>query len=357
MYIEVTMMHTGIVFVSTPSIVRVLKGSTLSRPPFWLMRQAGRYLPEYRILRQQSGSFLDLCLAPRLAMEVTLQPVRRFCPDAAILFSDILIVPFGLGQAVTFKEGHGPVLDPVRDGKDVAALSMDAVWPRIEATYETVERVRGGLDPDICLIGFAGAPWTVATYMVEGGSSRDFARTKRWAYEDPAGFGDLIDLVTEATIRHLSAQIGAGADVVKLFDSWAGVLAPAEFRRWSIEPARKICRALRQKYPDIPIIGFPRGAGPGYIEYVIATGVDAVALDTGISTVWAAREVQTRLPVQGNMDPVALLCGGETMIRAIREISRNLQSGPFIFNLGHGVLPDTPPEHVSALSNFLRFQN
>ena len=283
-----------------------------------------------------------------------MQPIRRFAPDAAILFSDILVIPWALGQDLDFVEGKGPVLEPLPDVGSIARLSLTRGWSRLESTYETVERVRSQLPEEICLIGFAGAPWTVATYMIEGGSSRDFARSKRWAYADPNGFQTLIDLLVEATIRHLSSQISAGATVVKIFDSWAGVLAPAEFRRWAIGPARRIADAIKSLHPNVPIIGFPRGAGIGYVEYAGMAGIDAVALDTGVPTAWAAQALQKCLPVQGNMDPVALLVGGDAMSRAVAAIRDDLGGGPFIFNLGHGVLPGTPPEHVAELTRMLR---
>lgn len=335
-------------------ILDVLNGAVSERPPFWLMRQAGRYLPEYRALRARTGSFLDLCLAPEKAAEVTVQPIRRFHPDAAILFSDILIVPYGLGQSVRFEEGRGPLLEPIEDFAGLSRLSLEKSWSRIEPTYETVSRVQEQLPQDVALIGFAGAPWTVATYMVEGQGSKDYARTKQWAYGDPKGFGALIDMLVEATVRHLAAQIEAGAVIVKLFDSWAGVLAPAEFSRWVIDPIRRICARLKELHPDVPIIGFPRGAGIRYLDFVRTAGVDAVAIDTSVPTDWAARELQSVMPVQGNMDPIALITGGDAMVREVTTIRKNLGSGPFVFNLGHGVLPSTPPEHVAELARLLR---
>ena len=343
--------------MSNPLILDALRGGTSKRPPFWLMRQAGRYLPEYRELRANTGSFLDLCLAPAKAAEVTLQPIRRFHPDGAILFSDILIIPYGLGQSVRFEEGIGPVLEPIENSADLSRLSPDTSWSRIEATYETVSRVREKLPDDVSLIGFAGAPWTVATYMVEGRSSKDYAKTKHWAFSDPRGFGVLIDLLVEATIRHLRSQIEAGAAIVKLCDSWAGVLAPDQFEAWSIEPIRKITARLKQDFPDVPIIGFPRGAGVQYKAFAERSGVDAVALDTSVPTDWAAREIQTLMPVQGNLDPIVLVAGGQAMKSAVTRIRRSLEAGPFIFNLGHGVIPITPPEHVEELARLLREPN
>lgn len=343
--------------MSNQLILDALRGGISKRPPFWLMRQAGRYLPEYRALRARTGSFLDLCLTPEKAAEVTLQPIRRFHPDGAILFSDILIIPFGLGQSVRFEEGIGPVLEPIENSADLSRLSLDRSWSRIEATYETVSLVRGALPDDVALIGFAGAPWTVATYMIEGRSSKDYAKTKQWAFSDPAGFGQLIELLVEATIRHLKSQIAAGAAIVKLFDSWAGVLAPDQFQAWSINPIRRITERLKRDHPEVPIIGFPRGAGIQYKAFAEQSGVDAVALDTSVPTDWAAREIQTLLPVQGNLDPIVLVSGGEAMKAAVARIRADLRGGPFVFNLGHGVIPSTPPEHVEELARLLREPN
>jgi uroporphyrinogen decarboxylase len=343
--------------MSNQLILDVLRGAISERPPFWLMRQAGRYLPEYRKLRADAGSFMDLCLAPKLAAEVTLQPIRRFHPDGAILFSDILIIPYGLGQSVRFEEGIGPVLESIENSDDLSRLSLDGSWSRIEATYETVSRVRQELPDDVALIGFAGAPWTVATYMVEGRSSKDYAKTKQWAFSDPKGFGALIDMLVEATIRHLKSQIEAGASIVKLFDSWAGVLAPDQFEAWTIQPIRRITDRLKQDHPEIPIIGFPKGAGVQYRAFVERSGVDAVALDTSVPTEWAAREIQPLMPVQGNLDPIALVAGGDVMRSAVARIRADLSGGPFVFNLGHGVIPITPPEHVEELARLLREPN
>jgi uroporphyrinogen decarboxylase len=340
--------------MNNPLILDVLRGVTSKRPPFWLMRQAGRYLPEYRELRARSGSFLDLCLAPAKAAEVTLQPIKRFHPDGAILFSDILIIPYGLGQSLHFEEGRGPILEPINNVAALSRLSLTKHWSRIEATYEAVNRVSSALPDDVALIGFAGAPWTVATYMVEGQSSRDYAKTKQWAYSDPVGFSRLIDMLVEATIRHLKAQIGAGASIIKLFDSWAGVLAPDQFETWTIKPIRRIVDGVKKSYPNVPIIGFPRGAGVLYRAFAERAGVDAIALDTSVPTDWAARELQSLKPVQGNMDPLALVVGGEAMRKAVARIRNDLSRGPFIFNLGHGVIPITPPEHVEKLAQLLR---
>lgn len=321
------------------------------------MRQAGRYLPEYRAIREQVSGFLALCYTPELAAEATLQPIRRFGLDAAILFSDILVVPHALGQEVRFVEGEGPRLDPVRDAAGAARLSPDALRSEnslLEPVYEAVGRVRGALPDETTLIGFAGAPWTVATYMVEGGASRDFHNIKRWALGDPDGFQVLIDTVAEGTIDHLSRQAKAGAEAVQLFDSHAGVLPDCVFERWVIEPTKRIVAALRQTHPDLPIIGFPRGAGLRCAAYADATGVTAVGLDSAASLAWAKTAVQTRVPVQGNLDPAYLLVGGDAMRAATNHILDALSDGPFVFNLGHGVVKETPPAHVADLVAHIR---
>lgn len=332
---------------SQPALLRVLAGETLDPPPVWLMRQAGRYLPEYRALRARSGSFLEFCYDPAAAAEATLQPIRRFGLDAAILFSDILVVADGLGAHVEFREGEGPVLEPVTAGA-LTALKLARMRRHLEPVYDTVRRVRAALEPQRALIGFAGAPWTVACYMAEGGGSRDFAAAKAWMWRDPVRFGALIDLLVEATIEHLSAQIEAGADCVQLFDSWAGILPEDELRRWVIGPTARIASAVKSRNPGARIIGFPRGAGTMLDDYAREAGIDAVGLDYTLP-LQAGRHIQSRLPVQGNLDPVLLLVGGPAMEVAIRGIRKTLSRKAHIFNLGHGVLPSTPPEHVAAL--------
>jgi uroporphyrinogen decarboxylase len=333
-------------------LLRVLAGETLDRPPWWLMRQAGRYLPEYRVLRARAPGFVEFCLTPELAAEATMQPVRRFGMDAAIVFADLPLVPWALGQRLTYGDS-GPVLDPVADVAGVAGLQIDGVAARLEPVCETIRRCRDALPLETALIGFAGSPWTVATYMVEGGASRDFSNVKGWAYRDPNGFAALIGLIEEATIAYLSAQIEAGADVVQLFDSWAGVLSEAGFERWVIEPTRRITARLKQTFPTVPIIGFPRGAGFFYQRYAAASGVDAVSIDSGVSLSFAREQLQGRVAVQGNLDPAVLLVGGSVMEREVRGIRSALGGGPLIFNLGHGVLPQTSPEHVAALAGLL----
>ena len=335
-------------------LITTLKGEVAKRPPFWFMRQAGRYLPEYREIRKKTGTFMDLCLNPKSAKDVTLQPIIRYNIDAAILFSDILIIPYGLGMDVRFEEGKGPLLGAISNSNELGALSLTKNWTRIEATYETVSRVKTELPHTTSLIGFAGSPWTVATYMVEGQSSKDYAKVKGWAYRDPGGFSNLIEILVEATVKHLSKQIIAGADVVKLFDSWAGVLSPVQFRKWVIDPTKKICQRLKKEHPHIMIIGFPKGAGVGYKDYVEQTGIDAVSIDTSVSTSWAAQELQPMMPIQGNLDPISLLEGGSQMIEQAKLILEDLKDGPFIFNLGHGILPSTPVENVAELVAFLQ---
>ncbi len=318
------------------------------------MRQAGRYLPEYRAVRTEAGSFLELCYTPKLAARVTLQPVERFELDAAILFSDILVVPHALGMNVSFLDERGPVLEGL-DGNDaVARLEPGAVIERLGPVFETIRRVRAALAPDRALIGFAGAPWTVATYMVEGGTSREFRATKRWAYGDPGGFARLIDVIVEATSDYLVAQAEAGADALQIFDSWCGVLPEAEFERWCIAPTAAIIRNVRRHAPDVPVIGFPRGAGamlPGYVE---RTGVTAVSLDTTVPLAWARARLPPTVVLQGNLDPIALLEGGAVLERHARRILDVLSGAPFVFNLGHGILPETPPENVARLVAIVR---
>jgi uroporphyrinogen decarboxylase len=333
---------------SNKPLLRALAGEILDRPPWWLMRQAGRYLPEYREARAKAGDFITLCLTSELAAEVTLQPVRRFGMDAAILFSDILLVPRALGQRLTF-ENDGPKLEPVSDIASLGAGDKAMLDP----VGEAVRRVHAQLPSETALIGFAGAPWTVATYMVEGGTSRDFHRVKAWAYRDPAGFAALIERIEAATLDFLGLQIEAGVEVVQLFDSWAGAVSPLEFERWVIAPTKRLVAALKKRFPQVPIIGFPRGAGLLYERYAAETGVDAVSLDTSVPAQSARDRLHLRGAVQGNLDPVLLLVGGDAMRRAAVELRKTLGSGPYIFNLGHGILPDTSPEHVAELARVL----
>jgi uroporphyrinogen decarboxylase len=338
---------------ATKPLLRALGGAPNKVPPVWLMRQAGRYLPEYRKIRAEAGSFLDLCYDPEKAAEVTLQPVRRYAMDAAILFSDILVVPDAMGQDVAFREGEGPVLEPVRDAAGVEALKTEGVVERLAPVYATVERVAAALPDEVTLIGFAGAPWTVATYMVEGGSSKDFREVKGLAYRDDGAFAELIDRLVTATVAHLSAQIEAGAEVVQIFDTWAGILPETAFERWCIEPTKAIVAAVRKNAPGVPVIGFPRGAAFNTERYIAETGIDGVGLDTAVPLDVGAR-LQARCAVQGNLDPILLVEGGAPMEAAARSILEALAGGPFIFNLGHGVLPQTPPEHVDQLLQVVR---
>ena len=334
-------------------LLRALRGERLERAPIWLMRQAGRYLPEYRELRAHAGSFLELCYTPRLAHEITLQPIRRFGFDAAILFSDILVVADALGCRVSFVEGAGPQLEPVRGEADLARLDLAAVRARLAPVYEAVALLRRDLPPATALIGFAGAPWTVAAYMVEGEGSKEFHAARRLARREPATFQRLIDLLTEATIGHLAAQIEAGADVVQLFDSWAGILPETEFVRWCLEPTARIARRLKAAFPAVPIIAFPRGAGWHHCRLLEAAPLDGLSLDT-TAPIAAVREALPNVCLQGNLDPIALLAGGPDLLREAARIVGGLGRGPFIFNLGHGVLPETDPAAVAALVEHVR---
>ncbi len=330
-----------------------LAGKRPERIPIWLMRQAGRYLPEYRELRASVSGFLELCFTPELAAEVTIQPLRRYGMDGAILFSDILVVPHALGQPLDYVEGEGPKLDPVTNGAELGRLSTDRLEEILAPIYQTVRLVRQELPPRSTLIGFAGSPWTVACYMVEGGGSKEFAEVRRFAYGDPGGFDRLIAMLVQASVTYLRGQIDAGVEAVQLFDSWAGILPERGFRRWVIEPTRQIVAALRETHPSTPIIGFPRAAGLMYEAYARETGVDALGLDTMVPLT-AAKELQTVLPVQGNLDPVALMVGGDALKSAAEDVLRALDGGPHVFNLGHGVLQHTLPEHVGALVEMVR---
>lgn len=335
-------------------LLQALAGEKPHRVPIWLMRQAGRYLPEYRETRKQAGGFLDLCYTPELAEEVTLQPIRRFGFDAAILFSDILVVPDALGQQVAFQEGEGPVLEPIRRVEELDDLESGAVAERLAPVYETVRRLKKSLPAETALIGFAGAPWTVATYMVGGRGSSDQAAAKLWAYRAPEEFQKLIDLVSEATVAHLSAQVEAGAEVLQIFDTWAGSLPELAFHRFCLAPVRTIVAKLKARYPGVPVIGFPRGAGVLAESYFRETGITGLGLDTGVPAGWAAERLQTTGCVQGNLDPLLLVAGGEEMRRGTEHILARLAQGPFIFNLGHGIVPQTPPGHVAELVGIVR---
>jgi uroporphyrinogen decarboxylase len=332
----------------------VLGGETVKPPPIWLMRQAGRYLPEYRAARTRAGSFLDLCFDPDLATEVTLQPIRRYGLDAAILFSDILVVPYALGQDVRFEEGRGPRLTPLESPADLDRLTAEDLETRLAPVYETLRLVRRALPDETALIGFAGAPWTLATYMLEGGSSSDFAAAKGCLYRDPAYFERLVDLLVDATARHLIAQVEAGAEVLQIFDSWAGILSDDLLRRWSLAPLKEIVARVKAVEPEVPVILFPRGAGLLYHDFACESGAEALSLDTTVPLDWARRELQPRVALQGNLDPQLLLAGGPALTQGCRRILETLGDGPFVFNLGHGVVPATPPEHVAQVVEFVR---
>jgi len=329
-------------------------GQSSAPPPIWLMRQAGRHLPEYHEVRAKAGSFLDLCYTPKLAAEVTLQPVRRYGLDAAIVFSDILVVPHALGQKVSFVEGHGPRLDPIRSRRELGRLKPQATRPTFERIFETVANVRQQLPNDTALIGFCGAPWTVATYMVSGGKSADQAEAIAWAGTDPVGFARLMDRLIDASVEYLLGQVAAGADVLQIFDTWAGRLSGGAFGRWVCDPTRTIVTRVRERHPEVPIIGFPLGAGPELGRYVDETGVDGVSCDAGTSLDFMARELAGRVVVQGNLDPHVLAEGGPAMERQTRAILEAMSGRPFIFNLGHGILPHTPRENVARLVKLVR---
>jgi uroporphyrinogen decarboxylase len=334
-------------------LLEVLSGRRQPVPPIWMMRQAGRYLPEYRQLRAKAGGFLDLCFTPEFAAEVTLQPIRRFGFDAAIIFSDILVVPYALGRKVRFEAGEGPRLDPMDTPDKVATLAPRADFSKLEPVYEALRRVRRELDPTIALIGFCGAPWTVATYMVAGQGTPDQAPARMMAYRYPDAFSRIIDVLVANSIEYLLGQLKAGADLLQIFDTWAGVLPPREFARWSVEPTR-IVEGVRNKIPDAKIIGFPRGAGallPGYVE---ATGVDAVSIDWAAEPALIRERVQNRVAVQGNLDPLALIAGGDALDAAVDDVLANFASGRLIFNLGHGIQPETPIAHVEQMLKRVR---
>jgi uroporphyrinogen decarboxylase len=331
------------------SLLETLHGRKTERMPIWLMRQAGRYLPEYRALRAKAKNFLDFCYSPDLAVEATLQPIRRYDLDAAILFSDILVVPHGLGQKVWFEEGVGPLLDPIAGTDELKRFETARMVEALAPVYETLRRLKKELPEDRTLIGFAGAPWTLASYMIEGGSSRDFAKAKLWAYGRPESFQKLTDLLVDAVATHLEAQVAAGAEALQIFDSWAGALDTTAMRRWSLEPIQAIVARLKRTVPHVPVIVFPRGVATGYREFAEAGIGHAISLDQHVDPVWARDAVQSKTVVQGNLDPRWLVIGGEGMRQAIQRILDTLGKGPLVFNLGHGCVPETPPEHVAEL--------
>jgi uroporphyrinogen decarboxylase len=342
--------------MTTPAkpLLDVLSGGRRSPPPVWMMRQAGRYLPEYRAVREQAGGFLNLCFTPELASEVTLQPIRRFGFDAAIIFSDILVVPHALGRAVRFETGEGPRLDPLDTPEQVAALPEHADAATFAPVYEALRLTRAALDRAVTLLGFCGAPWTVATYMVAGRGTPDQAPARMFAYRHPEAFATLIDRLAETSIDYLAAQLQAGADAVQIFDTWAGVLPPREFARWCVAPVKRIIDGVRARVPGAKIIGFPRGAGAQLGDFIEQAGVDAVSIDWTAEPAFVRERVQNRVAVQGNLDPLALIAGGDTLNRAVDDVLENYGSGRLIFNLGHGIQPPTPIAHVEQMLRRVR---
>jgi len=344
---------SGAVAQADKPMLAVLRGAHRSPPPMWMMRQAGRYLPEYRELRREKGSFLDLVYDSEAAAEITLQPLRRFPElDAAILFSDILIVPFAIGQNLTLVTGEGPRLTPPLVS---SALDQLTAYPaRLDSIYDTVRKVKAELPEEKTLIGFAGSPWTVATYMIAGEGSRDQSDARRMAYSDPQAFGEIIERIEEVTLGYLSGQVEAGAEALQLFDSWAGSLSPAQFERWVIAPTERLVAKLKQRHPDVPVIGFPKGAGGKLGAYARETGVNAIGLDETVDPAWAARELPETLPLQGNLDPLALIAGGELLEDAVKRVLDAFAGRPHIFNLGHGILQDTPIANVEQLIGLVK---
>lgn len=333
--------------------IKTLRNEKTDRVPFWFMRQAGRYLPEYMALRKEAGSFLDLCYNPDFATEVTLQPIKRFNMDAAILFSDILVIPHALGQDLAFKEGEGPVLTPVDNLEKLEALSLDRLHDHLKPVYQTVSNLSKALPEHVALIGFAGAPWTVATYMVNGKGSKDQAETRLMAYQDRKTFSKLIDMLVSATSEYLIQQVDHGAEALQIFDSWSGTLPADEFLKWCVEPVQKIIENIRAVHPDVPIIGFPKGAGHKIKAFIKKTKVNAVSIDTSTSTSWVRDVIQPLCTVQGNLDPLLLVSGGEPLEKAVYHILDHLKDAPHVFNLGHGIIPQTPPENVKIVSDII----
>ncbi|MEM9642848.1 MAG: uroporphyrinogen decarboxylase [Pseudomonadota bacterium] len=337
------------------TILRALAGEALPTPPVWMMRQAGRYLPEYRATRAQAGSFLDLCYNPDLAAEVTLQPIRRYGFDAAILFADILLLPQALGADLWFVEGEGPRLSTVTDAEGLKALKpAEAIHETLSPVYETIRILKQALPAETALIGFAGAPWTVATYMIAGQGTKEQGPARKLMYGDPKTFDGLIDLLTEATADYLIAQIDAGAEVVKLFDSWAGALPGGLFHKYATEPALRIIERIQAVHPAVPVIGFPRQAGEKVIPFVTHTKVAACAIDTNVDPSWAVQHLQPLTCVQGNLDPTLLITGGEALTASVKTIAEAFSRGPYIFNLGHGITPEADPANVDKMLAALR---
>ena len=334
-------------------MMAVLEGETVFPPPIWVMRQAGRYLPEYRATRAQAGGFLDLCYNPKLACEVTLQPIRRFGFDAAILFSDILVIPDALGRKVAFREGEGPVLEPL-DLALVGDLDASRIHERLEPVYEAVETIRAALPSQTTFLGFCGAPWTVATYMIAGHGTSDQAPARKAALSDPVGFSRLIDVLVEASIAYLARQIDHGADAVQIFDTWAGVLDEAEFERWVIAPTKAIVAGLRAIHPGARVIGFPKGTQALLSRFVSETGVDAVGIDWTMPHAFAREHIQNRVAVQGNLDPMRVVVGGRALDEGVDRVLEGLGNGRLIFNLGHGITPEADPANMARLVERVR---
>jgi uroporphyrinogen decarboxylase len=337
----------------TKTFLRVLGGETVNPPPIWLMRQAGRYLEEYRAVRAQQPDFIAFCLNPEAAAEVTLQPIRRYDFDASIVFADILLIPYGLGQKVWFEKGEGPKLDPIAL-PELGQLSRERAREVLQPVSETLRLVRAGLPETTSLIGFCGAPWTVATYMLEGGGSKDRFKARSLAWSDPQGFDALMDLLADASADYLADQVAAGADAVKIFDSWADSLPDPLFDRVVIRPTKRIIDRLRRQGVTAPVLGFPRGAGPQVVRYAEQTGIDGLAIDHGMDTQWAANALPKTLPIQGQLDPAVLRAGGDQLNAEIDRLLSAWAGRPYVFNLGHGIHLDTPPDHVTQLVERVR---
>jgi len=339
---------------SKKPFLNVLNGVETPNVPFWFMRQAGRYLPEYKQLRSTAKDFLDFCYSPQKAAEATLQPITRFGMSAAIIFSDILVIPDALGVEVHFEEGKGPILKPIKDAGALAGLQPAGIQEKLEPVYEALRLTAKALPEETALIGFCGAPWTLACYMVHGSGSRDFQDVRQTARRDPAFFSQLLSLLTHCVILHAKKQIEAGAQAIQIFDSWAGTLSAEEFDTYVIAPAKAITAALKQSYPQVPLIGFPRLAGPRYVDYSLFAGFDALSVDFTVPTEWIQTNLQPHTIVQGNLDPLLLAEDKTAMLKQAEKILHDLRGKPFIFNLGHGILPHTPPEHVAALCELIR---
>lgn len=335
-------------------LVRALNGEKTERPAVWMMRQAGRYLPEYRQIRRKVGDFLDLCYDPRLATEIALQPIKRFGLDASILFSDILVIPHALGQKIWFQESEGPKLEELEGPDDIGLLRLDKLHSHLAPIYETTKRLRQELPKETALIGFSGAPWTLISYMIEGGSSKDYTKSKRWALCDPISFKSLTNLLVTAISGYLIEQVDCGAEVLQIFDSWAGVWSENQLRQWCLEPCKEIIAKVKEKHPTVPIILFPRMIGASYKTFALESGANALGIDTTVPLSWIRNEIQPHVTVQGNLDPVALVAGGKALEQEIEHILNHLSSGPFVFNLGHGIIPQTPVGHVEAMLKQVR---